>query len=337
MNEESKGEVVIYESEDGETRLDVSLKQDTVWLSQLQMAELFGKDKRTISWHINNVFKERELKKDRTVQEYWTVQNEGGRKVKRKIEHYSLDVIISVGYRIKSHMGTRFRIWATQILKDHLVRGYSLNERRLREQNLKFAELKKAVSLLGRIIEGRQLGGNEATGLLKVIADYSHALTLLDEYDHHRLEIRNTRGKDKFILTYKEAHRTIDRLNQQYRKQGLVVGLFGIEKDQSFQGLLGGLYQTFDGKELYPSIEEKAAHLLYFVIKDHPFVDGNKRIGASLFIWFLDANGILYAQDGSKRIGDNALVALSLLIAESKSEEKEIIIKVIVNLINRDN
>ena len=335
MNEESKGKIIIYRAEDGETRLEVSLKEDTVWLSLNQMVALFDRDKSVISRHIKNVFREDELDKRSVVAKFATTASDGKT---YQVEYFNLDIIISVGYRVKSQRGTQFRIWATGVLKDYLIKGYSVNEKRLREQNARFIQLQKTVNLLGRVVEGRELAGDEAAGLFRVLTDYSYALTLLDQYDHQQLEIRNTSGgQGRFIIKYEQAREAIDKLGEQYMAAGQPAALFGIEKDESFRGILGALYQTFGGKELYQSVEEKAAHLLYFAIKDHPFTDGNKRIAAFLFVWFLDANGILYAKDGRKRIGDNALVALSLLIAESNPEEKDIIIKVIVNLINKDN
>ena len=335
MNEASKGEIIIYRAEDGETRLEVSLKEDTVWLSLNQMVALFDRDKSVISRHIKNVFREGELDKRSVVAKFATTASDGKT---YQVEYFNLDMIISVGYRVKSQRGTQFRIWATGVLKDYLIKGYSVNEKRLREQNARFIQLQKTVNLLGRVVEGRELVGDEAAGLFRVLTDYSYALTLLDQYDHQQLEIRNTSGvQGRFIIKYEQAREAIDKLGEQYMATGQPAALFGIEKDESFLGILGALYQTFGGKELYQSVEEKAAHLLYFAIKDHPFTDGNKRIAAFLFVWFLDANGILYAKDDRKRIGDNALVALSLLIAESNPEEKDIIIKVIVNLINKDN
>lgn len=337
MKEEPRGEIVIYRTKDGKAALDVNLREETVWLSQVQMSELFAKDRRTISEHINNVFKGKELSKNRTIRKFRIVRQEGNRIVERDVDFYNLDVIISVGYRVKSQRGTQFRIWATQVLKDHILKGYSINEKRLQEQNTRLLELQKTVRLMQRVMEGRDLARDEATGLLQVITDYSYALSLLDQYDHQQLKIRHTTKKIPFILTYEAARRAIDKLGEQSRKKGQPVALFGREKDQSFKGSLGAIYQTFEGKEVYASIEEKAAHLLYFVVKNHSFIDGNKRIGAFLFIWFLDTGGILYAGDGHKRIGDNTLVALTLMIAESSPEDKDIIIKVIVNLINRDN
>jgi prophage maintenance system killer protein len=334
MKEEPRGEIVIYRTKDGRAALEVKLQKETVWLSQAQVGQLFDKNKRTISEHIRNLFKEGELIENAVVRKFRTTAADGK---SYQVEYYNLDVIISVGYRVKSQRGTQFRIWATQVLKDHILKGYSINEKRLREQNARLIELQKTVNLMQRVMEGRELARDEATGLLQVITDYSYALSLLDQYDHQQLKIRRTTKKIPFALTYEAARRAVDQLGEQSHKKGRPSGLFGREKDQSFKGSLGAIYQTYDGKEVYPSIEEKAAHLLYFVVKNHSFIDGNKRIGAFLFIWFLDASGILYAADGRKRIGDNTLVALTLMIAESRPEDKEIIIKVIVNLINRDN
>jgi prophage maintenance system killer protein len=337
MKEKPKGEIVIYQAKGGKTTLEVKLQQETVWLTQVQMSQLFNKDRRTISEHVNTIYKDKELQRDRTIRKFRIVQKEGNRRVKREVDFYNLDVIISVGYRVKSQRGTQFRIWATQVLKDHLIKGYSVNEKRLREQNSRLAELQKTVDLMGRVISGRELDKTEAAGLLHVIADYSHALSLLDQYDHQELKIHKTTRRKHFVITYEEARKAIDMLGKQSHQKGQVLGLFGKEKDKSFRSSLGAIYQTFDRKEVYPSIEEKAAHLLYFVVKNHSFVDGNKRIGAFLFIWFLDVNGILYARDGRKRIGDNALVALTLMIAESRPKDKDIITKVIINLINKEN
>jgi prophage maintenance system killer protein len=218
-----------------------------------------------------------------------------------------------------------------------LVKGFTINQKRLIEHSSKFNDLQNAVSLLSRVVGNRQLESPEAVGLLKVITDYTRALAILDNYDHHKVEVKHTSGKGKFVITYDKARKAIDTLGQQVRASGQKAGLFGIERGGALQSVLGNIYQTFDTNELYPSIEEKAAHLLYFAVKDHPFTDGNKRIGAFLFVWFMDANGILYSFDGRKRIEDNALVALTLLIAESRPAEKDLIIKVIVNLINKEN
>ncbi len=325
----ASGEIIIYQTEDGQAKLDVRLEQETIWLSLDQIAVLFGRDKSVISRHLNNVFKSQELLRDSVVAKNATTASDGKTYM---VDYYNLDAIISVGYKVNSKRGTEFRIWATQVLKDHIVKGYTVNEKRIRDENARLKELQETVDLLGRIIDQRQLAGQEAEGLLKVVADYSQALKLLDDYDYSRLTIGDVTDKARFVITYEAARSAIDKLASSFDST-----LFGREKDDSFKGSIGAIYQTFDGKEVYPSIEEKAAHLLYFVVKNHSFVDGNKRIAASLFLWFLDANGILYRNDGGKRIGDNALVALTLMIAESRPEEKDVIIKVVVNLINRKN
>ena len=309
----------------------VNFSQETLWLSLQQIADLFERDKSVISRHIANVFKTKELDRRSVVAKNATTAADGKTYM---VEYYSLDAILSVGYRVNSKRGTQFRIWATQVLRDHLLKGYTVNERRLREQVTRLKELQATVDLLGRVIQERHLTGDEAEGLLKVVTDYSLALSLLDQYDHQQLAIRDTTTPTTFTLTYDAAHAAITRMAAQ---SGMHSDLFGREKDKSFQSSIGAIYQTFGGRELYPSIEEKAAHLLYFVVKNHSFVDGNKRIAAFLFVWFLDANRILYRQDGTKRLADNALVALTLLIAESKSSDKDILIKVLVNMINRGN
>ncbi len=327
-----ENEIIIYTTEDGKETFEVNLKEETVWLSQRQMAELFEKDVRTINEHIGNIYKEKELNKSSTIRNFRIVQKEGNRLVERERSCYNLDIIISVGYRVKSQRGTQFRIWATNVLKNHLIQGYTINQKRLQESQAKIKELQKTSRMVERLLLQKNLESTEATGLLQVILDYQKALHLLDEYDHQELEIKDITTQERFKLTYEKARKELGKLKGHYTS-----GLFGLEKDQSFASSIGAIYQSFDGKEVYPSIEEKAAHLLYFVVKNHSFVDGNKRIAASLFLWFLNENGILYNKDGSKRIADNALVALTLLIAESLSEEKDIMIKVIVNLINKEN
>jgi prophage maintenance system killer protein len=324
--------VVIYQSAEGQATLDVRLEQETVWLSQKQMAELLEKDTDTIGLHIRNIYKEGELEPEATTEESSVVQNEGGRKVRRKLKFYNLDVIISVGYRVKSQRGTQFRQWATRMLREHLVQGYTINQQRLEEQAQKLVEMQQAVDMLSRTLEQQQLVNALGKNVLKVISDYAYALNLLDRYDHGTLIIeKTTSGTTEFVLDYERANEIVQSM-----KSGC-EGLFGIEKDQGFKSAIGTIYQTFDGKELYPSAEEKAANLLYFIVKNHAFSDGNKRIAAAIFIYFLNAHNILYCTDGSKRLADNALVALTLLTAESKPEERDTIVKVIVNLINRCN
>jgi prophage maintenance system killer protein len=326
-------EVNIYKSEDGSTEIQVKLDNETVWLSLMQLTELFQRDKSVISRHISNVYKEKELEKQATVANFATVQMEGERSVERNVEYYNLDVIISVGYRIKSQRGTQFRIWANKILKDYLIKGFSMNEKRLLQQNEQLRQLQESVKLLGSVLNYKALSEEESVGLLKIISDYAYALDILDQYDYQNLEITETSGKETYQLTYEEAIEQIRKVKQVYGNSEL----FGHEKDESLKSSVSTIYQTFNGNDLYPSIEEKAANLLYFVTKNHSFTDGNKRIAAFLFLYFLERNGILFDKNGHKRIADNALVALTLMIAVSRPEEKEIMTKVVVNLINRKN
>jgi prophage maintenance system killer protein len=325
----SGGDIVLYTTKDGRTSLDVRLEKETLWLSQKDMTVLFSTERSVITKHLNNIFNSNELEKQSNVQKMHIAGSD------KPVAFYSLDAVISVGYRVNSRRGTEFRIWATGVLKDHILKGYSLNEKRLREQNARLRELQAAVDVMGRILLEKAVTGAEAEGLLKVITDYSLALRLLDQYDHQQLRLHGTTETGRFVLTCDAARGAITRMTGSMGP--LAGGLFGREKDKGLESAIGAIYQTFGGRDLYPSIEEKAAHLLYFVIKNHAFVDGNKRIGAFLFIWFLNANGLLYRKDGGKRLADNALVALTLLIAESKPPEKDTICKVIVNLINREN
>lgn len=318
--------IVIYESEDGQTRIDVRLENDTVWLTQAQMAELFQKDQSVIARHIANVFKEGELEKNSNMQ---ILHNTLSKYKPTSI--YNLDVIISVGYRVKSKRGTAFRIWARTILKDYLIKGYAVNENIRREQ---IGELRQLVGILGRAIQSQPLITTEENqALFDVVTDYAYALDTLDNYDYQRLSIEQTTQEERFHATYENAISEIEGLRKKFGGSNL----FGNEKDDSFKSSIGQIYQTFGGKELYPSVEEKAAMLLYLVTKNHSFSDGNKRIAATLFLWFLNNNGILYRKDGTKRLADNTLVALTLMIAESKTEEKDVMVKVVVNLINQKN
>ncbi len=327
----SNNQIVIYQSEDGQTQVDVRLENETVWLTQAQMVELFQTTKQNVSLHVGNVFREGELEQESTVKEYLTVQNEGERKVSRKVKYYNLDVIISVGYRVKSKRGTAFRIWANNVLKQYLIKGYAVNERMRKEQ---IGELRQLVGMLGRTIQNQPLLSNDETdALFKVVTDYTYALDTLDNYDYERLTINKTTKEEPFHATYDNAMEAIKGLHEKFG--GSV--LFGHEKDNSFKSSIGQIYQTFGGEELYSSVEEKAAMLLYLVTKNHSFSDGNKRIAATLFLWFLNGNHILYHPDGSKRIADSTLVALTLMIAESRTEEKDVMVKVVVNLINKNN
>ncbi|MGY5849331.1 RhuM family protein [Salegentibacter sp. F14] len=329
--ESQQDQILIYKTETGQTQIEVRLEDETVWLSQNQMAQLFDQSKQNISLHIRNIYNEGELEENSTVKDYLTVKTEGKRKVSRNLNYYNLDVIISVGYRVKSNRGTQFRIWANKVLKEFLLKGYSINEKLLREKSRQFEELKNVVRLQEKVISEHDLNTDESKGLIKIIAQYSRALDLLDDFDHQRLVVPEEGSREVFQITYNEARKAIDELGRQTKFEGL----FGREKDDSFKGSLENIYQTFGGEDLYPTTEEKAAHLLYFVVKNHSFSDGNKRIAAFLFVWFLDRNQILYTHTGNKVIPDNALVALTLLIAESNPRDKEMMIKVIVNLIAR--
>lgn len=326
-------QITIYQSADGSVQLEVTLDQETVWLTQRQLSSLFDKDVRTINDHIHNVLTEQELAAEATIRKFRIVQQEGERKVNREIEHYNLDMIISVGYRVNSKKGTQFRIWASNILKRYLVQGYALNEQKLQAQQQKLADLRQAIALSSRLTQQKGLTAAESQGILSILEKYSHALTILDDYDHQRLQVTGIQQAGQLKISYDEAIQQI----QLWRKQEKLGELFGNEKDDSFKSSLETIYQTFDGKELYPSIEEKAANLLYFIVKNHSFSDGNKRIAAALFVWFLARHDYLLNTHGEKRIADNALVAFTLLIAESKPEEKEAIVKVIINLINGNN
>jgi prophage maintenance system killer protein len=326
-------QIIIYQSADGISTVDVKVEKETLWLTLNQIADLFERDKSVISRHFRNIYEEGELDRGATVAKNATVQIEGERKVDRNIEFYNLDAIISVGYRVNSKRGTQFRIWANKILKEYLTKGYAINERKLKEQSEQYNSLKQAVSLLGNVLKSKELTSDEATGLLKVVTDYSYALDILDKYDHQQLTVEGTTDQQLFVATYAEAMQAIKDLKDKFGGSSL----FGNEKDDSFKGSIGTIYQSFGGVEFYPTVEEKAANLLYFVVKNHSFSDGNKRIAAYLFVWFLEKNGILYREDGSKRIADNALVALTLMIAESKPDEKDMMVKVVVNLINSNN
>ncbi len=323
--------IIIYQTEDGQTRIDVRLENDTVWLTQAQMAELFKTDRTSIVRHINNIYKVDELERSSTCAKIAQVQTEGHRQVRRVIPYFNLDVIISVGYRVNSKRGIKFRQWANKVIKDYLIKGYAINERLRHEQ---LSELRQLVGMLGRTIQSQPLlSTDESQALFDVVTDYTYALDTLDNYDYQRLTIEKTTQEERFHATYENAMREINALREKFGGSTL----FGNEKDDSFHSSIGQIYQTFGGEELYPSVEEKAAMLLYLVTKNHSFSDGNKRIAATLFLWFLNNNGILYNKDGSKRIADNTLVALTLMIAESRTEEKDVMVKVVVNLINQNN
>ena len=327
---EQNNQIVIYQTPDGQTSIDVKLEKETVWLTRQQMAELFQRDKTVILRHIQNIFKEGELEENVVCANFAHTTQHGAIPDKTQeatVKLYNLDVIISVGYRVKSQRGVQFRQWANKVLKEYLVKGYAINNHIAAQ---KYEELSQLVHLLGRTINNEQelINGDDSRELVNVVTDYTYALDTLDRYDYQQLTIEHTTIEESFRATYDSAMETIETLKEKFGGSTL----FGKEKDGSFRSSIGQIYQTFDGNELYPSVEEKAAMLLYLVVKNHSFVDGNKRIAATMFLYFLDKNGILFA-DGNKLIDDHTLVALTIMIAESKPDEKEMMISVIMNCI----
>ena len=317
--------IEIYHSQDGNVQLNVKLENETVWLSANQMAMLFDRDAKTIRKHINNVFADVELAKESNTQKMRVANSD------KPVPFYNLDVIISVGYRVKSRQGVQFRQWATSVLKQYLIKGYVVNQQIKLDR---YNELKYVVRLMSRsIVLQDKVTTDEYSGLFNVISDYVYALDTLDQYDYQSLSISKTTKEEPFRATYDNAMEVINALKEKFGGSKW----FANEKDDSFKSSIGQIYQTFGGEELYPSVEEKAAMLLYLVVKNHSFSDGNKRIAAMLFLWFLNNNHVLYAKDGHKRIADNTLVALTLMIAESRTEEKDVMVKVVVNLINKEN
>lgn len=328
-----ENQIVIYQTDNGQTAIDVRLENEMLWLTRHQIAVLFDRDYKTISKHINNALQE-ELAGSVVVAKFATTTQHGameGKTQTHDVEYFNLEVITSVGYRVKSQRGVQFRQWANKVLKDYLIKGYALNEKIRRSQ---IGELRQLVQMVGRTLQNQQLLNNdENQALFDIVVDYTYALDTLDDYDYQRLDVKETTQEEKFQATYDNAMQAITALREKFGGSSL----FGNEKDDSFKSSIGQIYQTFGGNDLYPSVEEKAAMLLYLVTKNHSFSDGNKRIAATLFLWFLNNNGILYREDGSKRIADNTLVALTLMIAESKPEEKDVMVKVVVNLINQKN
>lgn len=323
--------IEIYSSQDGSIQLKVKLENDTVWLTQSQMAELFGVDRTSIVRHIRNIYKSEELDQNSTCAKNAQVRTEGHRSILREIPYYNLDMIISVGYRVNSKNATSFRRWATSVLKQYLIKGYVINQQIKLDR---YNELKDVVRLMSRTVGLQEkVTSEEYGGLFNVISDYVYALDTLDHYDYQSLSIQKTTKEEPFRATYDNAMEAINALKEKFGGSQW----FANEKDDSFKSSIGQIYQTFGGEDLYPSVEEKAAMLLYLVVKNHSFSDGNKRIAAMLFLWFLNNNHVLYAEDGHKRIADNTLVALTLMIAESRTEEKDVMVKVVVNLINKEN
>ena len=330
FNNASKGEVVIYKSPEGDTNLEVTLEKETVWLTQNEIAALFGTQRPAITKHLSNIFNSGELHQ-KSVSSILERTAQDGKVYKTKF--YNLDAILSVGYRVNSQRATQFRIWANKVLKEYLVKGYALNEKRLKEQSEKVRELEKSIEVFKRVADSHQLKHDEFAGIIKVISDYTYALDILDQYDHQKLKADKVGKEEVYKINYRDSAELIKNLKKKFGGSML----FGKEKDESFKSTIGTIYQTFNKKELYPSLEEKAAMLLYLTIKNHSFIDGNKRIAAALFLMYLDRNNYLYRANREKRIADNALVALCLMIATSNPKEKDIIVKVVVNLINRNN
>ncbi|MBR1809296.1 MAG: virulence protein RhuM/Fic/DOC family protein [Paludibacteraceae bacterium] len=328
---ENRGEILLYRAEDNTIQLDVRMENDTVWLTQRQIADLFGVKKAAISKHVANIFSQGELIHEATVSKMETVQIEGKRMIVRSLEYYNLDMILSIGYRVNSKRAVAFRQWASKVLKDYLIKGFVINEKIRREQ---LSDLRQLVQIVGRTVQSKAIeSADETQAIFDVVLDYTYALDTLDNYDYERLTVNEITPEAHFRATYDKAMQTIAALRDRFGGSTL----FGNEKDDSFKSSIGQIYQTFGGRDLYPSVEEKAAMLLYLVTKNHSFTDGNKRIAATLFLWFLNNNGILYREDGTKRIADNTLVALTLMIAESRTEEKDTMVKVVVNLINQKN
>jgi len=328
-----QNQIVIYQDENNAIQLEVRMDGEMIWLTRQQLATLFGRDYKTISKHINNALKE-ELADELVVAKFANTTRHGAMVGKTQIhekDYFNLEMVTSVGYRVKSKRGVQFRKWANRVLKEYLIKGFVINERIRKEQ---IGELRQLVQVVGRTIQNQELPDTtESQDLLNVVVDYTYALDTLDNYDYERLTIDKTTKQEPFHATYENAMEAISNLREKFGGSTL----FGNEKDDSFKSSIGQIYQTFGGEELYPSVEEKAAMLLYLVTKNHSFSDGNKRIAATLFLWFLNNNGILYRPDGSKRLADNTLVALTLMIAESKTEEKDVMVKVVVNLINQKN
>ncbi len=326
-------EIALYTTPSGGVEVSVRLGPETVWLTQRQMAELFDTSTDNIGLHLKNVFAEGELAEGATTEESSVVQVEGARNVRRKVKQYNLDAIISVGYRINSKRGTHFRIWATKVLRDHLVQGYSINDRRLKQLGIK--ELEQSVQLLGRTLQTHNLVTDEGRALLDVIGKYARTWQLLLQYDENRLPGEPARPTKKFArLTATQARKLIVRMRKDLAAKGEATPLFGNERGEGLDGVLGAIEQTFGGEPLYPSVEARAAHLLYFIIKDHPFSDGNKRIGSLLFLHYLDKNNQLGGADGRPRFDDRSLVALALLIAESDPQQKDLMVRLVLNILD---
>ena len=324
--------IEIYQAQDGTTQVEVRFENDTVWLSQAQMAMLFGKDIRTINEHITNIFDDEELEKESTIRKFRIVRQEGKRQVNREIEHYDLDMIISVGYRVKSKQGISFRRWATARLKEYLTQGYTINQKRL-QQNAH--ELEQALALIQKTANSSELTLESGRGLVDIVSRYTHTFLWLQQYDEGLLTEPQTQ-QGGTLPTYAEACSALAELKSQLMAKGEASDLFGRERDNGLSAILGNLDQSVFGEPAYPSIEAKAAHLLYFVVKNHPFSDGNKRSGAFLFVDFLYRNGRLFDHNGHPVINDTGLAALTLLVAESDPKQKETLIRLIMHMLKQE-
>lgn len=330
QKETSRGEIVLYQAPDGKVELNVLLERENLWLNQKQMSLLFDKDTDTIGLHLRNIYKEGELEESATTEDSSVVQKEGNRQVSRKVRLYNLDAVLSVGYRVNSKRGTQFRIWANNVLKEYLIKGYALNEKRLSDRENELQTLKTGIQLLERSIMKQAHQLDQAKMFVNIIADFSNGLVILDDYDNERLDTRGLTEKEAAFISYEECKETIGQIKDEFNS-----ALFGQEKDDSFKSSIGQIYQIFAGKALYPSIEEKAATLLYLIVKNHSFVDGNKRIAAAIFLYFLNKNGMLYRQDKTTLIDGNTLASITLMIAESNAGEMETVKKIIVSILNR--
>lgn len=332
---EIQNKIIIYTDKKGNVELKADVEKETVWATLDQVAELFDVQKSAISKHFKNIFESGELSRKATVSKMETVQLERNRAVKRSIEYYNLDAIIAAGYRVNSKKATQFRIWATRTLREYLVKGIVANVDRIKQLPDKILlDLDEKLKFIQEtIIKKKELNQEEVYSLMSVIKDYAHSWQLLKRYDEGELKLLRSKGKERQRFGYEYVRPAVDKLRETLMSKEEATDIFGNERDGSFQGILGNIYQTYGGKELYTSLEEKAAHLLYFVIKDHPFSDGNKRIGSFLFIYFLNENKILQRSDGEKKINDNTLVALALLIAESDPKQKEVMVALVTNLL----
>ena len=329
IQENLDNQIVIYQTADGQTQIDVKMQDETVWLTQETMAQLFDTTVPNINMHIKNIYEDEELDKNRTIKDFLTVRKEGKRSVSRKLTYYNLDMIIAVGYRVKSKTATQFRIWANKILKEYLIKGYSVNKQLLSSQQEKLKTLQNTISLLTRSLTNQVETVEQAQSVAKILENFAHGLNLLDDFDHKELDTKGNTAKEAVRISKDEFLEVIKEMKSDFESD-----VFAVEKDESFESSVNQIYQTFDGTELYPTLEEKAAMLLYLIVKNHSFTDGNKRIGASCFLYFMNKNGILY-NDEVPIIDNATLFALTLLIAESNPSEMEVIKQVVISVLNR--